>query len=185
MSAVTVDAFAIVSADDRIADAAGQFPSVLMNEADWIYFQGELDACDYTVLGRASHLATPNVKKRRRIVMSRAVRGFSWIDDAHYWNPSDLPWRDVCAQILPQGGRVGVPGGQAAFDFFLREGLSSFHLSRANRVFIPGGRGVFSAVEKGATAEALLQEAGLRAGDTVMIDAAADVTLTVWRARAQ
>lgn len=179
--AVQVDAFAIVSADDCIADQQGKFPPDLMNEADWVYFQAELDACDFTVVGRASHEATPNVKKRRRIVMSRAAHGLHWRAEAHFWNPADVPWRDVCAQLLPQGGRVGVPGGQVAFDYFLREGLSSFHLSRANRVRIPGGRGVFSAVGKGETADAILRNAGFSAGPARVMDAAADVTLTIWR----
>lgn len=180
--AIQIDAYAIVSADDRIADANGQFPPSLVNEADWNYFQCELDACDFTVLGRASHLATPNVKKRRRIVMSRAVRGLSVQDRVHFWNPDQMAWSAVCAQLLPDGGRVGIPGGQAAFDYFLRQGLTSFHLSRANQVWLPGGRGIFSAVEQGEKAEKILSQAGLRAAGTMVIDPAADVTLTIWRA---
>ncbi|MGL5737071.1 MAG: hypothetical protein ACRCYS_19585 [Beijerinckiaceae bacterium] len=181
MAAVIVDAFAIVSADDRIADAQGRFPPALMNDADWIYFQNELDQCDFTVVGRASHEATPNVKNRRRIIMSRAVRGLEAHEDGHWWNPADMAWRAVCVALLPRGGRVGVPGGQAAFDYFLRDGLSSFHLSRANRVMIPDGRGVFAAVEQGQRADDCLRHAGLVADPLRMIDAAADVTLTVWR----
>jgi len=44
--------FAIVSADDRIADAGGAMPDALRNEADWQRFQAELDASALTVLGR-------------------------------------------------------------------------------------------------------------------------------------
>lgn len=183
--AVQLDAYAIVSVDDRIADSNGRFPASLANDADWNYFQTELDACDFTVLGRASHIATPNVKKRRRIVMSRAARGLSAQDDAHFWNPADVSWPDVCAQLLPDGGRVGIPGGQAAFDYFLHQGLTSFHLSRANQVWLPGGRGVFSAIEHGEKAEKVLRSAGLRAAGTIVIDPDADVTLTIWRAHRQ
>lgn len=178
---IQVDAYAIVSANDRIADAQGKFPPALMNEADWNYFQSELGACDFTVVGRASHEATPNVKKRRRIVMSRAGSGLEWRGDVHVWNPQLMTWRAVCVALLPKGGRVGVPGGQAAFDYFLRAGLSSFHLSRAHPVTIPDGRGVFSRVEQGETADAILKGAGFVAEPMRVIDAAADVTLTIWR----
>ncbi|MGL4325499.1 MAG: hypothetical protein ACRCTD_15795 [Beijerinckiaceae bacterium] len=179
--AVIIDAFAIVSANDCIADAKGQFPPALMNDADWVYFQNELDHCDYVVVGRASHDATPNVKKRRRIVMSLSVRGLEQRDDGLFWNPAHMDWLRVCEKLLPRGGRVGVPGGQAAFNFFLRAGLSSFHLSRAQRVMLVGGRGVFAGVEQGQRAEDILADAGLRAGDRRVMDAQADVTLTVWR----
>ena len=45
---------AIVSDDDRIADAAGSFPDALRNRSDWTHFQAQLDRADLVLLGRAS-----------------------------------------------------------------------------------------------------------------------------------
>ena len=83
--------------------------------------------------------------------------------------------------LLPEGGRIAVPGGQAAFDVFLKLGFSAFHFSRAQGVILPGGRGLFSVCESGISAEAVLAAAGLKPEETQVIDAAARVTLTVWR----
>jgi len=181
---VEIHAYAIVSSDDGIADAAGVMPPELHNDADWAYFQAELDRADLVALGRVSHEATPNRKRRRRLTLSRQARGLERRADADWWNPADLPWSEVARQLLPDGGRVAVPGGQAAFDVFLGVGYTAFHLSRANRVAIPAGRRLFAACERGLAAEAVLAGAGLVAGTTDIIDAAADVTLTIWRAPA-
>ncbi len=178
---IRIDAYAIVSADDRIADAGGRLPASLMNDADWRYFQAELDLCDVTVLGRASHEAAPNLRNRKRIVMSSSARGLEQRSDGWWWNPADVAWIDVVSKLLPQSGRVGVPGGRAAFDYFLDHGLTGFHLSRAHRAHLPGGRGLFAAVESGARAEDVLAQKGFVPDETRIIDAAADVSLTVWR----
>jgi hypothetical protein len=174
--------YAIVSADDRIADHEGRMPPALMNEADWAYFQAELDRCDLVALGRASHEAAPNTRSRRRLVVSRSAPGLVERPDAWWWNPADLAWADVAARLLPSGGRVGVPGGQGAFDLFAAIGFSAFHLSRAERVRLPGGRGLFSRVEGGESAEAIFADLGLAPSLTVPIDPAAGITLTIWRA---
>lgn len=175
-----IHAYALVSADDRIADASGVMPQSLHNEADWAYFQAELDRADLIALGRTSHLATPNRRRRRRLVLSRQARGLESRADAHWWNPAETSWAEVAAALLPEGGRIAVPGGQAAFDVFVGLGLTAFHLSRAAEVRIPGGRGLFAACERGVAAEDVLAGAGLLAGPTELIDAAASVTLTVW-----
>jgi hypothetical protein len=178
---VEVHGYAIVSRDDRIAGADGVLPDSLKNEADWAYFQAELGRADWILLGRASHEATPNLKRRRRVVVSRSANGLEQRVDAVWWNPRDLPWAQAAAILAPRGARVAVPGGQVPFDLFLAEGFAAFHLSRATRVGLPGGRGVFSACERGETAEALLARAGLKPEPTRTIDAVEGVTLTVWR----
>ena len=81
------------------------------------------------------------------------------------------------------GGRIAVPGGQAAFDVFLKIGFAAFHLSRVGGLALPGGRGLFGACEAGATANELLRAAGLQAEQQVAIDPAAGVTLTLWKAQ--
>ncbi len=90
---IEVHGYAIVSADDRIADAQGQMPASLRNDADWAYFQSELDRADFVAIGRVSHEATPNPKRRRRIVLSRAARGLESRADAEWWNPVDARFR--------------------------------------------------------------------------------------------
>ena len=180
MSGIDIHGYAIVSSDDCIADHEGRFPKALMNDADWAYFQAELDLCALTVLGHASHIATPNAKNRRRLVMSRRADGLEQRDDAWWWSPARISWEDVAARLLPEGGRVGIPGGQIAFDHFLANGFTSFHLSRAHGVTLTGGRGVFSAVDRGECAEDVLMRAGLVAGEERVMDAAAGVTLRVF-----
>ena len=67
------------------------------------------------------------------------------------------------------------------FDLFLALGYAAFHLTRAQGVLAPGGRKVFGACGPGASAEDLLRRAGLRAGAVLVLDAAANVALNVWR----
>lgn len=177
---VEICAYAIASDDDRIANAKGELPPELMNDADWRYFQEELDRCDFTLLGRLSHEAASNLRKRKRIIMSSRVVGLEKRADGWWWNARNMEWAAVAAELLPQGGRVGVPGGQAAFDYFLPL-MSAFHLSRAHRVTLPGGRGLFASVERGETAESVLRHAGFAADPAIVIDKAAGVDLTVWR----
>ena len=93
-----------------------------------------------------------------------------------------ISWPEVVDELLPQGGGIAVPGGQAAFDYFLKLGFAAFHLSRALGVALPGGRALFSVCENGISAESALAAAGLKPEETQVIDAAARVTLTVWRA---
>ena len=153
MSGAEVHGHAILSDDDCIADASGATPQALRNEADWKYFQRELDLADLTALGRLGHEANPNAKGRARLVLSHGARGLERRGDAWWWNPAQVPWAEASARLLPKGGRVAVPGG----------------------------RKVFGACGPGASAEDLLRRAGLRAGAAVALDAAANVALNVWR----
>ena len=83
--------------------------------------------------------------------------------------------------MLPDGGRVAVPGGRDVFDLFLGVGYEAFHLTRAHGVRLNGGRAAFAACDRGVSAQDLLTRAGLRPGAAEIIDAAAQVSLTVWR----
>lgn len=174
--------YAVVSADDCIADANGNMPKSLMNDADWQYFQRELDSCALVILGRHSHLAVPNAAKRHRVVMSRSVAGLNQRADAHWWNPDDLPLAKLLKLLVPAGGKIGVPGGQAVFEYFLKHQTDAFHLTRAPHVKLPGGRKLFSGRQ---SAERRLVKAGLAAAVSQMLDHDTDMVLTVWhRARA-
>src|SRR5580698_5048812 len=129
--AIEIHGYAIVSDDDRIADSSGRTPESLRNDADWLYFQDELDRADIVALGRLGHEANPNFKERRRLVLSSAAHGLEGRVDAWWWNPAETSWAQVAARLLPNGGRVAVPGGQAVLELFMAVGYDSFHLSRA------------------------------------------------------
>lgn len=178
----SLHAYAIVSADDRIADAQGRFPDSLRNDADWDYFQAGLDAARATLLGRRSHEASPNHRNRLRIVMSRAADGLERREDAFWWNPARVPLGEALAAAVPDGGPVAVPGGQDVFDHVGPGGFASFHLARAHDARLPGGRGLFRACESGSPAEGLLRIAGLLPGGRIWLDEAARVSLIVFRA---
>lgn len=172
---------AIVSADDRIADSAGRLPDALHNERDWELFQAALDRADVTLIGRASHDATPNRKGRKRLIASRSADGLEHRPDGIWLNPARTPLAEALATILPAGGEIAVVGGQGVFELVGAAGFSAFHLARARRVRLPGGRGLFSASERAMPAAEILSRGGLVPEEETTIDAEADVTLTIWR----
>jgi CRP-like cAMP-binding protein len=177
----SIEGHAIVSRDDRIAGADGVTPPSLRNHADWARFQKALDASVAVLLGRRGHFANPNTHRRNRIVVSAAARGIERRADGWWWNPGEISLREALGAAAPAGGTVAVPGGRLVFDLFLRLGFDAFHLARSLHVNIPDGVPIFSAVKAGQSAESLLRQAGLLAGGVEMLDAAAGVTLTVWR----
>ncbi|MEI8144318.1 MAG: hypothetical protein WCH83_02535 [Alphaproteobacteria bacterium] len=176
-----IHGYAIVSRDDCIADDQGQMPKVLMNDADWRYFQAELDRAALLVVTRVSHEATPNIRGRRRLIMSRQVSGLIERADGWWWNPQDLSWGGVVERLDLVESRIAVPGGQGAFDLFLTLGYTAFHLSRAETVTLPAGHKLFSGVTETRTADQILMAAGLTPGPVEMIDPDAAVSLTVYR----
>jgi len=180
-ASIEIRGYAIITDDDRIADVDGATPPTLRNEADWTHFQRELDNADLIALGRLGHEANPNRQKRRRLVLSREARRFEARADAIWWNPAETAWTEVAAAILPAGGRVAVAGGQGVFDLFLLIGYDAFHLTRGRGATAPGGRALFSACDKGVSAEAVLASAGLKPCEASTLDADANVTLVVWR----
>jgi hypothetical protein len=181
MTAIEVHGYAIVSCDDRIADASGATPEALRREADWAYFQAELDRAALTVLGRLGHAANPNPKARLRVVVSSSVHGLVRRLDGWWWNPAGVPWPEAVAKVLPGGGRVAVPGGQRVFDLFLALGYDVFHLTRAEDAWIGEGVALFSACREGESAEAVLARHGLAPGERRIIDERGPVSLTQWR----
>ena len=180
MIAYAVHGHAIVSDDDRIADAGGSTPPELRNEADWARFQAALDRAAVTVLGRLGHEANPNARNRNRLVLSSSAAGIERHDGAWWWNPARASFAAALEKAAPSGGVVAVPGGRRVFDLFLDIGFDEFHLARATGVLLPDGVPVFSAVRTGHSAEAILAARGLRRGAPETLDAAAAVTMTVW-----
>tara|TARA_R110002095_G_scaffold196622_3_gene175554 strand:+ start:374 stop:925 length:552 start_codon:yes stop_codon:yes gene_type:complete len=176
----SIDGYAIVSDDHRIADAAGNMPETLKNEADWRYFQAALDAATLTVVGRKGHQANPNHKNRRRLILSRSARGLERRADGWWWNPAGCDWSTALAQTAPEGGAIAIRGGREVFDLFLALGYSSFHLARAEGTVVPDGTSLFSGLN-GITPEHLLASHGLQKDATYWLDEAARVSMTVWR----
>ncbi len=179
---IEIHGYAIVSDDDMIAAADGLTPLSLRNEKDWEYYQRAQARSDLVVLARRSHEFEPNVRGDSRLVISQAaVEALEKRADALWWNPARVGWKDVAARILPFGGEIAVCGGQGAFDLFLDIGYDAFHMSRAYGVLLPGGRKVFSASERGASAEVVLAYAGLTLSETIPLDPEHGVEMKVWR----
>ena len=176
-----IHGYAIVSADDRIADKGGRSPERLSNAADWTYFQAELDKAVLCVLGRRAHEAAGNPRRRRRVVASGTVHGLKEWHDAWWWNPADLSIGEMLGELAEAGDRIAVPGGRKIFDLFRGFGFDCFHLTRNDAVRLPGGVPLFSDVLLGLSAERCLEAGGLRPGPTEVMDTEAKVTLTVWR----
>ena len=91
-----------------------------------------------------------------------------------------MPFDEACRKIGVREGKIAVSGGGGVFGLFLKIGFDTFHLSRAGKLVLPGGRPVFPEVP-GKTPEQVLTEHGLKAGPLHVFDAAADVTLVSWR----
>jgi hypothetical protein len=181
MPQVEIHGYAIVSDNDCIADASGHTPEVLRNEADWAYFQAELNKSAVTVLGRLGHEANANPKGRLRMILSSSSPGLERRSDGWWWDPGKMPWNEAIHTVLPEGGRVAVPGGRKVFDLFLTVGYDAFHLTRAEGTHVPEGVPVFSGCQAGRGAETILSERGLRPGEIQVLDPASRVTLAIWR----
>ena len=145
---ITFVGYAIVSADGFIADCEGRMPEALRLDADWAYFQAALDAADITLLGRRTHEAAPNVKKRRRLVVSSRVRTVVQEDALTSWvNPEDVAPASAVAGIVGSDAKVAVVGGTGVFDWVLGDGsYDAFHLSLARDVLLGEGRPLFDGI---------------------------------------
>lgn len=176
-----IEGHAIVSADGRIAGADGETPPSLNNEADWLRFQAALDASAVVVLGRLSHESNPNTSRRNRMIVSSSARGVEPRSDGWWWNPKETPLAIALASAAPRGGIVAVPGGRLVFDLFLTIGYDAFHLATSDRVELPDGIPLFTAVGRGETPHSVLSGVGLIPEPAEVLDAAAGVTLVTWR----
>lgn len=172
---------AIVSADDHIADASGTMPKALRHPADWRRFQHALDEATLVVLGRRSHEASPNLRHRRRLIVSSTVAGLELRTDGWWWNPAGAALALALRSAAPEGGVVAIPGGRRVFDFFLAIGFDAFDLARAGGLRLPSGIPIFSACAQGRSAEELLFGGGLQRQSTEVLDEKEDVSVALWR----
>jgi dihydrofolate reductase len=176
-----IEAYAIISADGMIANAAGQFPPQLRNEADKRFFEAALDGASAVALGRITHETETN-SGRRRLVLTRRVASLapdSADAKALFWNPAGASFEAARLALGLRQGSVAVIGGAEVYDVFLKIGYDAFHLTRANRAQVPGGVPVFPNMD-GQTPEDVLKAHGLHAGPLRLLDPVAGVTLTTW-----
>ena len=173
-SDIRLEGHAIVSADGMIADAAGEVPPALRNEADWKQYQAALDHVVLVVTGRRGHERFPN-PGRRRLVLTRSVTlPTADTDDplATLWNPAHLGFSEILAALGVTAGTVAITG---VFDYFL-VGYTHFQLSESNRLVMPGGTPCFA----GGHPRHVLAGQGLLPGRPELIDPEAMVTSTLW-----
>lgn len=177
------EGYAVVAADGFIADADGRMPDSLKFDADWDYFQAALNHADITLLGRLTHEAAPNVKKRRRLVFSSRAVGLVKTDETTYWiDPAKADPKTAIAEISREGAEVAVVGGRGVFDWVLSNpGFSAFHLSIARKVRLGRGQTIFEAASDLEAALALLEADGLCISDRSWLDRDAGLELIVYR----
>lgn len=177
-----VEGYAIVSRDGMIADAKGQMPAAIRNDADQKFLQDGLDRAAVVVHGRHSHEGGPRAGQRNRLVLTRRVAALA-PDPAHpnslLWNPAGATLEKAIADLGAAEGTIAVIGGTEVFSMFLPQ-YDAFHLSRAARAKIPGGRPVFDEVGANATPEDVLARHGLKPDPRRDLDANAGISVTTW-----
>jgi dihydrofolate reductase len=179
----TVEGLAIISADGMIADHTGTQPDALIIEADQAFFRSRLRAADVLVHGRNSGESGDPSRGRRRIILTRQIPGAARHPEharVVRWNPAGATLSEACALTGMREGRVAVIGGTDVFGLFLEWGYDLFHLTRAGRARLPGGRPVFPGVPA-RSPEDLLSSHGLTPAEAQLLDASADLTLVTWR----
>ena len=90
-----IEGYVIVSADGMIADAKGEMPPSIRNDADQRFFQDALDHAAVVVHGRHSHEGGPRAARRKRLILTRQVAALA-PDSAH---PHALLWNPVGATL--------------------------------------------------------------------------------------
>ena len=182
MPALRIDGYVIVSADGMLADEKRVMPDALKFKGDKQFFTEALDRADLIVHGRNSDESQPNSHLRKRLILTRAVPGIASDPSnskASLWNPAGAVFEAACDHAGVRTGTVAIIGGPVVFDLFM-DRYDTFWLSLAPRVRLPGGEAVFSGVP-GQTPQQVLAGHGLKAGQSLVLDAANDVSVTPWQ----
>ena len=177
-----IEGYVIVSADGMLADAKGEMPESIRNEADQRFFQDALDRAAVVVHGRHSHEGGPRAARRKRLVVTRQIAALA-PDPEHphalLWNPLGASLDQALAQLGVSDGTIAVIGGPEVFSRFLPL-YDAFHLSRAAKAKIPGGLAVFTEVGPNATPEDVLAQRGFKPGARRDLDPSAGVSVVTW-----
>jgi dihydrofolate reductase len=178
-----IEGYVIVSADGMIAEAKGEMPPSIRNDADQRFFQDSLDRAAVVVHGRHSHEGGPRADRRKRLILTRQVAATA-SDPSHphslLWNPAGATLDAMLAELGVGDGIVAVIGGPDVFSMFLPL-YNAFHLSRAANARIPGGLAVFTEVGPNTTPEDVLARHGLKPGPRRDLDPAAGVSVVTWQ----
>jgi dihydrofolate reductase len=177
-----IEGYVIVSSDGMLADAKGEMPDSIRNDADQHFFQAALDRAAVIVHGRHSHEGGPRAARRKRLILTRQIAGLA--PDPEYphallWNPLGASLDQAIERVGVDDGTVAVIGGPEVFSRFLPL-YDAFHLSRAAKAKIPGGLAVFTEVGPNAAPEDVLMQRGLTPGARRDLDAAAGVSVVTW-----
>jgi dihydrofolate reductase len=156
LQSLRVEGYAIVSVDHTIADRNGRMPNALRIDADQRFFAASLDVASAVAHGRYSHEQQPHSQGRRRLILTRRVAGIE--PDASnplavLWNPAGCSLAQACVSMGVTAGVLAVIGGTAVFGEFLHIGYDAFHLTRAGRARLPGGRPLFPQIACGMAPE--------------------------------
>jgi hypothetical protein len=180
--ALHIEGYVIVSADGMLADAGNVMPDVLKFEGDKAFFTAALDRADLILHGRNSYEDQPNSPRRKRLILTRNVRSLApdpSNPNATLWNPAGASFEAACERARTDAGTVAVIGGPNVFGMFM-DRYDVFWLSQAPRVKLPDGEPCFPGVPSRSPQQVLASH-GLRAGESQILDPAADVTVTPWR----
>lgn len=179
---VRIEGYAIVSADGMLADFNRKMPDGFKIEADARFFKQGLDRAALAVHGRNSHEQQADSDRRRRLIVTHRVAALAAhpaMPLAQLWNPAGTSFAAACRAVGVTDGMAAVIGGAEVFRLFLAIGFDAFHLSRAGKVRLPGGRPVFPEVPA-LTPEQVLARHGLRPGPVQVLDAEAEAILVTW-----
>lgn len=177
-----IEGFVIVSADGMLAKGDHVMPGELKFDADKAFFSAALDRADLVVHGRLSQEDHPNAYRRKRLIVTHKVAALAAAPEnpkAILWNPAGNNFEAACEFAGVDSGRIAVIGGPAVFDLFM-DCYDTFWLSQAARVRLPGGEPCFGGVPAHSPQQVLAAH-GLKAGESQILDAANDVTVTPWR----
>jgi len=180
---ISIEGFAIVSRDGMLAAEDGLMPDSLKFDKDQHFLDRALDDAVLLVHGRMSHECQPNSCNRRRLLLTRSCGPFSPAPvepNVWHWNPETTPFPEICKALGIDSGVVAVLGGTAAYDMFLPF-YAAFHLCRANKVSLPGGVPVLSAVRDGHPPDKVLGGAGLKLAEEITLDPTHELRHQTWR----
>lgn len=178
-----IEGYVIISADGMLADAKGEMPDSIRNDADQRFFQDALDKAAVVVHGRHSHEGGPRAPYRKRLVLTRQIAALSphpSRPNSLLWNPLGATLDEALEAIGVSDGTVAVIGGPEVFSLFLPL-YDCFHLSCAANAKIPGGLPVFLEVGPNATPEDVLRRRGFKPGTRRDLDAAAGISVVTWQ----
>jgi dihydrofolate reductase len=182
MPAPNIEGYVIVSAEGMLANADHVMPPELKFDGDKQFFTAALDRAALIVHGRNSYEGQPNSPRRKRIVLTRnidAVAPDPSNPNATLWNPAGASFEAACDAAGVRSGTIAIIGGPAVFGMFL-DRYTTFWLSQAPRVRVPGGEPCFPGVPE-RSPQQILAAHGLKAGEAQILDRANDVTVTPWR----